>query len=234
MPSSAVFVVLDAACRAASRSSTVTPGSPSSPCSTLPGLPPPGLKSLQTTPVIPPARACGSTACSAPVGTSLRRDRRSARAAPTSPGWSGVFSTSPPVGAARELRRVDGCALEQRARRARTASLTTAIAALTVPWLGILLVHQPPDHAGGEERDRHRHEDRHLERDREADPLDQHREDRARAPSRTPGTIGDPEEVVLDRRQERVGREQLLVVVEPDEVVAVAVVEAPDDRRIVG
>ena len=37
------------------------PGSPSSPCSSLPGVPPPGLKSLQTTPVIPPASASGTT-----------------------------------------------------------------------------------------------------------------------------------------------------------------------------
>ena len=34
----------------ASRSCTVTPGRPSSPFSTFPGTPPPGLKSRQTTP----------------------------------------------------------------------------------------------------------------------------------------------------------------------------------------
>ena len=53
VPSSAV-VVVPTLLPAASISSTVTPGSPSSSCSTLPGVPPPGLKSRQTTPVIPP------------------------------------------------------------------------------------------------------------------------------------------------------------------------------------
>ena len=55
---------------AVSRSSTVTPGRPSSWLSTLPIVPPPGLKSRQTTPVIPPCSGSGWTACVAPAGTS--------------------------------------------------------------------------------------------------------------------------------------------------------------------
>ena len=93
----------------------------------------------------------------------------------------------------------------------------------------VLLVHQPPDHARGEERDRHRHEDDDLERDREADPLE---EDGEHEPDRGDERRHDqePEEVVLDRGDERVVGEERLVVVEPDELVTVAVVEAPDDR----
>ena len=43
-------------------SSTVTPGRPSSPFSTLPGMPPPGLKSRQTTPSMAPCAGRGSAA----------------------------------------------------------------------------------------------------------------------------------------------------------------------------
>ena len=69
VPSSALVVV--ATCLPEeSRSSSVTPGSPSSPFSTFPALPPPGLKSLQTTPVMPSGFAGGLTACFAPSGTS--------------------------------------------------------------------------------------------------------------------------------------------------------------------
>ena len=49
------------------------------------------------------------------------------------------------------------------------------------------------------------------------------------------GDDGDPDRVVLDRGDEDVRREQRLVVVEPDEVVALAVVEAAPrrvDRRV--
>ena len=67
------------------RSSTVTPGSPSSPFSTLPCTPPPGLKSRQTTPVIPP----GSRLRRDGLHGALRHLRRagspSARAAPCRP-----------------------------------------------------------------------------------------------------------------------------------------------------
>src|SRR5258708_13476807 len=50
---------------------TFTPGSPSSCDSTLPGVPPPGLKSRQTTPVIAPLFGAGTTACFADAGTSV-------------------------------------------------------------------------------------------------------------------------------------------------------------------
>ena len=45
------------------------------------------------------------------------------------------------------------------------------------------------------------------------------------------GTISEPEEVVLDRGERAVVREQLRVVVEPDELVAAPVEEAAVDRR---
>ena len=44
--------------------------------STLPGFPPPGLKSRQTTPLMPPCSGSGSTACCASDGMSRGRDRR--------------------------------------------------------------------------------------------------------------------------------------------------------------
>src|ERR1700709_444959 len=50
---------------------TFTPGIPSSGDSPLPGVPPPGLKSRQTTPVIAPAFVAGTTACFAAEGTSV-------------------------------------------------------------------------------------------------------------------------------------------------------------------
>src|SRR6478672_11778174 len=56
--------VVDPTCEPdASRSTIVTPGSPSSPCSSLPWTPPPGLKSRQTAPLISPALGGGCTAC---------------------------------------------------------------------------------------------------------------------------------------------------------------------------
>src|ERR1700756_5291607 len=67
-PSAAVFVDCtvfpDASC-----SWTVTPGSPSSPFSTTPGLPPPGLKSRQTVPTMSLDFVAGSTACTELFGT---------------------------------------------------------------------------------------------------------------------------------------------------------------------
>src|ERR1700712_4560781 len=50
---------------------TLTPGSPSSCDSTLPGVPPPGLKSRQTTPVTAPGFGAGAAACFADDGTSV-------------------------------------------------------------------------------------------------------------------------------------------------------------------
>src|SRR3954451_9711861 len=51
------------------RNCTDTPGRLSSPCSTLPATPPPGLKSRHTAPVISPGFAAGCAACFAPFGT---------------------------------------------------------------------------------------------------------------------------------------------------------------------
>ena len=133
MPSAAVSVLATTEPPDCSRSSTVTPGSPSSSSSTSPGVPPPGLKSRQTTPVMPPASASGTTACSAPSGTSDERIAVSPSCA-TAPGSSGSFSTSPPSGPPVS-DSVDGRALE-RTPAGLTASFTTAIVALIVPWLG--------------------------------------------------------------------------------------------------
>ena len=46
------------------------PAARARPCSTTPGLPPPGLKSRQTMPTMSPGFGAGSTACTAPFGTS--------------------------------------------------------------------------------------------------------------------------------------------------------------------
>ena len=73
---------------------------------------------------------------------------------------------------------------------------------MTAPLARVLLVHDPPDHAGGEQRDRHRHEDGGLEGDRPADPLGQHGEDQPdRGDERRHDR--DPDHVVLDRRAQR-------------------------------
>src|SRR5262249_27163323 len=69
VPSSAVLTELTFL-PVESFSSTVTPGRPFSPGSTLPGVPPPGLKSRHTVPVMPLLEGLAATACLAPVGTS--------------------------------------------------------------------------------------------------------------------------------------------------------------------
>ena len=108
VPSSALVAV--ATCLPEeSRSSSVTPGSPSSPFSTFPGLPPPGLKSLQTTPVMPSGFAGGLTACLAPSGTSSGEIADSPSTA-TWPGSSGVFNVSVPPGLPMSCG-VEGCAV---------------------------------------------------------------------------------------------------------------------------
>src|SRR5690348_1223087 len=68
VPSSAAVAPCTFAPRESKRFS-FTPGRPSSPFSTLPGVPPPGEKSRQTTPEIAPCFAGGVTACFAPDGT---------------------------------------------------------------------------------------------------------------------------------------------------------------------
>ncbi len=95
---------------AAVRSWTVTPGNPSSPFSTTPALPPPGLKSRQTTPTISPGFGSGLTAWTAPLGTALGAIPVSPSSA-TPPGRSGVFSTRFPCGVVCSAG-VDGNACE--------------------------------------------------------------------------------------------------------------------------
>ena len=185
------------------RSSTVTPGSPSSPCSTFPGVPPPGLKSLHTTPVIPPESASGTTACTASAGTSDARMPVSPSCA-TSPAASGFVRGRGSRSGCSSSASVDGSADGQDARR-RHGILHDRDRGVDGALARVLLVHQPPDHSRREERDRHRHEHDDLEGDREPDPLEQDGEDE---PDRRDERRHDqePEEVVLDRRDERVVR----------------------------
>src|SRR6476660_8653822 len=110
----------------------LTPGSPSSPFSTTPGLPPPGLKSRQTTPLICPDCEAGVTACFAPPGTSCGAMPVSPSSA-TPPGCRGVLSRSPPpCGCSGD---VEGSALE-RTPGGVTASETTRPSALIAPVSG--------------------------------------------------------------------------------------------------
>ena len=111
----------------------MTPGSPSSSGSTLPGVPPPGLKSRQTTPVIPPGRGSGCTACFAPAGTSAEGTRVSPSRA-TSPGPIGVASSRPPPGVGFKAS-VEGAACERTPAGLKTP-LTDAIPALIAPRSG--------------------------------------------------------------------------------------------------
>src|SRR5579862_1441575 len=80
---------------AAFSSCTVTPPSPSSPFSTTPGLPPPGLKSRHTVPTISPSFDGGVTACTELFGTWSGGMPVTPRSA-TPPGRSGVFRIIPP------------------------------------------------------------------------------------------------------------------------------------------
>ena len=115
------------------RSSTVTSGIPSSPCSTLPALPPPGLKSRHTTPEIAPGAAGGARACTAPSGTSLGGIAVSPSSA-TPPGSTGRFSLIP-VSALPVSAGLEGCASGS-APGGSKASATTLSDALTAPISG--------------------------------------------------------------------------------------------------
>src|SRR5207253_6086825 len=115
------------------RNCTVTPGRPTSRFSTTPGLPPPGLKSRQTTPTMSPVFGGGSTACTPFFGTASGAiPVRPRRARP--PGARGVFRTRLPFG---ELRMfgVDGNAFGR-----TPAGLITPVierpSALIAPWFG--------------------------------------------------------------------------------------------------
>ena len=94
----------------------------------------------------------------------------------------------------------------------------------------ILLVHDPPRDPGREGGNRHRHEDRRLERDRPSDPLREDREDRARSRSRAPGTTRTQIALFLTAVSRTSLVKIVLVVVEPDEPVARPIEEAADDR----
>ena len=107
---------LDGRSRLATRSSTVTPGRPSSPLSTTPRL---AAARREVAPDdaddLARLRPAASTACTAPFGTDGRRRCRSAPSRATPPGASGVFSTSAPD--AGRLQRVESTGTPARARR---------------------------------------------------------------------------------------------------------------------
>src|SRR3954447_21976925 len=89
-------------------SSTVTPDRPFSPGSTLPGVPPPGLKSRHTVPLMPLESDLAATASFAPDGTSSGGIAvRPIRA--TEPLRSGVLSVIPVCGSPMTVT-VDGTA----------------------------------------------------------------------------------------------------------------------------
>ena len=212
VPSAAVVVVCSLP-PSARRSSTVTPSSPTSSVSTSPGVPPPGLKSRQTTPVMPPWNGSGSTASTASSGMSGARIAVRPSSA-TSPGSSGVSSVKP-LSVEPVTSSVDGRAVVSTPGSV-TISWTADDGGVDRAALGILLVHDPPDHADREQRDGERDEDGDLEGRRPADSLRQHREDE---PDRGDAERDDehPEDVVLDRGLDALVREHALVVVEPDE-----------------
>ena len=99
----------------------------------MPGTPPPGLKSRQTTPTTAPAFAAGDTACLALFGTwSGGIAVKPSRATP--PGRSGVFSTSVPEPVVCRVG-IEGLALD-RTPGGVTASAKTLPSALIAPRLG--------------------------------------------------------------------------------------------------
>ena len=113
-----------------SRSWTVTFGSPSSPRSSLPGVPPPGLKSRQTTPVTAPSFGAGCLAWTEPAGTWSGGIPVSGSSA-TDPGRTGVLSTIPVCGVPVSLFP-EGKASES-GPGGLTLSTTDAVTALSAP-----------------------------------------------------------------------------------------------------
>ena len=208
-------------------SSTVTPGRPSSPCSTTPGLPPPGLKSRHTTPVIAPAAAGGARACTAPLGHVLRRD----------PGEAELRGVARPDGPLEREPAARRCRASRRSRAAPRAARPAgrprrrppSIEALTAPTSGSFssITRQITPAANSE-----------IAIGMKTTVL-KATDQRTRSSSTantspiavtSAGTIASHSDVVLDRRGQGVLGEQLLVVVEPDEVRAAAVEEAAHDR----
>ncbi len=127
-----------------SRSSSVTPGSPSSPCSTIPGLPPPGLKSRQTTPVMPSGFAGGVDRLLGAVRDVLGRDRRQAEHGDAA-RLERRLQRERAAGLADELRR-GRLRRRQHARRLEHV-LTDRDRGVDRAPARVLVVHQPPDHA---------------------------------------------------------------------------------------
>src|SRR6478609_5079735 len=116
--------------------STLAPGMPSSPCSTLPGVPPPGLKSRQTTPVTERAFGVGGTACWASAGTSEGGIAVRPIFA-VSPAWSGRRNTNPRCGVpvSRGLDAFASCNTAGDENQLFTAPMP----ALTAPCCGSLM-----------------------------------------------------------------------------------------------
>ena len=221
---------LDALPPSAPRSSTVTPARPTSPLSTSPGVPPPGLKSRQTTPVIPPCSGSGWTAARRVLGHS-RAPRIAVRpSSAESPGLDRVLERRSPasgvpvsvVASTGARRSSTPCSL--------TIPWTPTIAALMAPrsgscWYMIRQITPTANsetasgmktailNAGAQRTRSVEHGEDEADR-RDAGGDDQH-----------------PEDVVLDRRLDALVREHPLVVVEPDELVAAVVEEAPSHRR---
>ena len=117
----------------------------------------------------PPGRSFGAHADAAEADRARRATRSSVvRYEPSVSRRSGPGRRGPgPSGS-------DGaCPRRRRGRRRR--------AALRTPLSGSSLVGEPEDDAGGEEGDRHRHEEQQLERGGPADLLDEDGEDQAEA-----------------------------------------------------
>ena len=98
------------------------------------------------------------------------------------------------------------------------------------PDVGVELVHEPPDHGRRHEADRERQEDDRLDACSRSGPGRRARATSRPRPTTSSGSRTTQSDVVA-QRDERVGlAEEPLVVLEPDEVVAPSVLEAPDDR----
>ena len=106
-----------------------------------PALPPPGLKSRQTTPLIPPWSGSGLTACSAPAGTSLGRDRRSGPMRRRAAGRERLSSASRPPSRRPRQRPSTGAAAESTPGGGERSLAPTRIAGVDGAAVGVLLVH---------------------------------------------------------------------------------------------
>ncbi len=112
----------------------MTFGRPTSPSSITPGVPPPpGLKSRQTTPLMPPCSGSGVVAVSAPFGISAARIAvRPSEIVP--PGSTGALASSPVV-VVPSSASVEGRAVESAPGSTKT-SRTACTPAFTAPRSG--------------------------------------------------------------------------------------------------